>query len=133
MRIYDLKRSQVPRMLDDIADEVGPVQADRVLSYIRKGFNWFEVNGHDDDFRSPAVRGMSRTKPDEHARDRILNDDELRTFWQAANPQRNRPNVFAAILRSILLTVTRRCEASKMHSSELEGDIWTIPGERYKE
>ena len=47
MRIYDLKRSQVSRMLDDIADEAGPVQADRVLSYIRKGFNWFEVNGHD--------------------------------------------------------------------------------------
>ena len=36
MRIYDLKRSQVSRMLDDIADEAGPVQADRVLSYIFK-------------------------------------------------------------------------------------------------
>lgn len=87
MRIYDLKRSQVSRMLDDIADEAGPVQADRLLSYIRKGFNWFEVNGHDDDFRSPVVRGMSRTKPGEHARERILDDDELRTFCERQTPE----------------------------------------------
>ena len=39
---------------------------------------------------------------------------------------------FHVLLRSILLTVTRSNEAAKMHSSELDGDIWTIPGSRYK-
>ena len=55
--IYDLKRSNISRMLDEIADEHGPRMADLALAYVRKAFNWYEVNGHDDDFKSPVVRG----------------------------------------------------------------------------
>src|SRR3984957_18646751 len=58
--IYELKRSNISRMLDEIADENGARMADLVLAYVRKAFNWYEVNGHDDDFKSPVVRGMAR-------------------------------------------------------------------------
>jgi hypothetical protein len=33
--IYDLRRSQVVDMLDTIADDHGPVMADRTLAYVR--------------------------------------------------------------------------------------------------
>ena len=44
--------------------------------YLRRAFNWYAVNGGDDDFVSPIVPGMARTKPRERARDRILSDDD---------------------------------------------------------
>ena len=86
--IYDLKRSQVSRMLDEIADDHGPRMADLALAYTRKAFNWYEINGHDDDFKSPIVRGMARLKPSERERDRILSDDEIRALWKATEATR---------------------------------------------
>jgi integrase len=127
--IYDLKRSQVSKMLDDIADENGEVQADRVLSYVRKAFNWYEINGKDDDFRSPVVRGMARTRPSEHTRNRILTDDELRALWKAAGDS---TGPFGPMLRFILLTASRRGEAAFMTRSEVVGSDWIIPAARYK-
>src|ERR1700730_2639627 len=79
--IYELKRSHISRMLDEIADEHGPRMADLALAYVRKAFNWYEVNGHDDDFKSPVVRGMARLKPGDRHRDRVLSDEEIRDVW----------------------------------------------------
>lgn len=129
--IYDLKRSQVSKMLDEIADENGERMADLVLAYVRKAFNWYEVNGHDDDFRSPVVRGMARTKPKERKRKRILGDDEIRDLWTALDAG-TEPACFAPYVKSLLLCATRRNESARMHTAELDGDLWTIPGERYK-
>jgi integrase len=129
--IYDLKRSQVSKMLDEIADENGERMADLALAYARKAFNWYEVNGHDDDFRSPIVRGMARTKPKERKRKRILADDEIRDVWTALDAG-TEPACFAPYVKSLLLCATRRNESARMHTAEFEGDLWTIPGERYK-
>ena len=69
--IYDLKRSHIVSMLKEIADKRGPVMADQTLAYIRKAFNWYAVNGEDDDFVSPdrardgadeAERACSRSR-----------------------------------------------------------------------
>jgi integrase len=126
--IYDLKRSQVSRMLDEIADENGDVMADRTLAYIRKAFGWYEVHGHDDDFRSPVVKGMARTKSSERARDRILTDDEIRALWAATGTT----GPSGLMLRFILLTACRRSEAASMTRSEVAGTDWIIPAARYK-
>jgi integrase len=129
--IYELRRSQVSRMLDEIADENGPRMADLVLAYIRKGFNWYEVNGADDDFRSPVVRGMARTKPKDRERKRILADDEIRDVWAALGTIKD-PACFPAYVKTLLLTATRRSETADMSTTELDRDLWTIPGARYK-
>jgi integrase len=127
--IYDIRRSHVVEMLDDIADEHGPVMADRALAYLRKAFHWRAAR--DDDFRSPIVKGMARTKPKERARDRILADDEIRDLWTALD-QLDRPGCYAPYIRFLLYTAARRDEAAKMQWSELRHDIWTVPAERYK-
>jgi integrase len=127
--IYELKRSMVSRMLDEIADENGEVMADRTLSYVRKAFNWYEVHGHDDDFRSPVVRGMQRTKASEHVRARILTDDEIRAFWKVTS---DTTKPFEPMLRFILLTACRRMEAAAMTRSEVKDSVWTIPASRSK-
>jgi integrase len=129
--IYELKRSHVSRMLDEIADENGARMADLALAYVRKAFNWYEVNGHDDDFTSPVVRGMARLKPSDRERERFLSDDEIREVWAALDTI-TEPACFPAYVKTLLLTATRRSEGADMSTTELEGDLWTIPKERYK-
>jgi integrase len=120
-------RSEIVKLLDKIEDERGAVMADRTLAYLRKIMNWHASRS--DDFRSPIVRGMARTKPSELARERILNDDELRAVWKAADKS---AGVFGYFVRFILLTAARRNEAADMVDAELVGDDWIIPGKRYK-
>jgi integrase len=126
-QIGDIKRSEIVRLLDHIEDERGPVMADRTLAYLRRVFTWHA--GRSDDFRSPIVRGMARTKPAERAGDRILSDDEIKAVWAAAG---NMNNAFGPLVRFILLTAARRNEAAHMRRSEWAGDTWTIPAVRNK-
>jgi integrase len=129
--IYELKRSHISRMLNEIADDSGPRMADLVLAYVRKAFNWYEVNGHDDDFTSPVVRGMARLKPSDRERERVLSDDEIRDVWAGLDTI-TEPACFPAYVRTLLLTATRRTEAADISTAELDGEIWTIPAARYK-
>jgi integrase len=129
--IYELRRSQVSRMLDEIADDHGPRMADLVLAYVRKAFNWYEVNGHDDNFVSPVVRGMARLKPSERQRERVLADDEIRDLWAALDTI-TEPACLPTYVRMLLLTATRRSEVADMTAAELDGDMWIIPAARYK-
>jgi integrase len=127
--VYDLKRSDVVSMLREIADKRGPVMADQTLAYVRKAFNWYAVNGEDDEFVSPIVQGMARTRPRERARDRVLSDDEIRHIWQALGGA----GTFGALVKALLLTAQRRDEVAHMRRKEIGKDgIWTIPAERYK-
>lgn len=127
--IGDIRRSDIVRLLDRIEDESGPVMADQTLAFIRRVFNWHASRS--DDFRSPIVRGMARTKPKARARKRTLADDEIRDVW-AALKTADVPACYPPYIKSLLLTATRRNESANMNSIEIEGDLWTIPGERYK-
>jgi len=127
--IYDLQRSDIKTMLAEIAREHGPVMADRVLAYVRKAFNWQMID--DDNFKSPIVRGMARTKSKQRARKRTLTDGEIRDVW-AALETADVPECYPRFLKSLLLNATRRNEASMMNSAEVESEIWVIPGSRYK-
>jgi integrase len=131
----DIRRSDIVRMLDQIEDEHGPSMADKTLSILSRVFNFHASRS--DDFRSPIVRGMARTKPIERARTRALTDDELRMVWTTAETQ----GAFGHLVRFILLTSARRSEAAAMSwaeldlsSSEAGGKAvdWTLPGARNK-
>ena len=136
--IAEIKRSEIIRLLDKIeAGELkdadgdpikgGPVMADRTLAVIRKIMNWHATRS--DDFRTPIVRGMARTKAKERARVRTLTDDELRAVWKTANADKG---PFGPFLQFILLTAARRNEASEMQRNELSGSDWTLPAGRNK-
>ncbi|TFV34711.1 site-specific integrase [Bradyrhizobium frederickii] len=127
--IYDLKRSDITTMLNEIKAESGPVMADRVLAHVRKAFNWQMIQ--DDEFKSPIVRGMAKTKPKERRRKRILADDEIRDVWKALE-QIEQPACYPRYVKSLLLAMTRRNESARMHTDELESDLWVIPAARYK-
>ena len=116
-------------MLDAVEDEGGPVMADRVLSYVRKAFNWRAAR--DDDFVPPIVPGMARTKGKDRARDRILSDEEIRELWQVLD-QGEVASCHARFIRVLLLTGQRRSEVARADWREISADTWTIPAARYK-
>jgi integrase len=127
MEIGTIKRTDIVRLLDSIEEERGPCMADQVLAYLRRVCAW--QASRSDEFRSPIVRGMARTKPGERARERRLTDDELRAVWAAADRQKT---PFGAFIRFVLLTAARRNEAAHARFSEIAGTDWIIPAIRYK-
>src|SRR5215471_16163594 len=77
-----IRRSDIVALLDEIEDDHGAPQADLVLSIVRRVMVWYA--GRSDDYVPPLVPGMRRTKPQERARERILDDAELRAVWKVA-------------------------------------------------
>jgi integrase len=124
--IDDIRRGDIVRLLDDIADGSGPRMADYSLAVLRRLFNWHSVR--EESFRSPIVRGMARLKPSEQTRDRTLEDDELRSVWHTAEGRGS----YGLYLRFVLLTACRRNEAAMMPWAEITNDGWLIPAARYK-
>jgi integrase len=124
--IDDITRSEIVRLLDRVEDNSGAVMADRTLSYLRRVMTWHAGRS---EFKSPIVRGMARTKPAELARDRILSDDELRRVWKAAGEMKN---AFGPFVQFLLLSASRKSEASFMRRSEIDGNTWVIPASRDK-
>ncbi|SFG52844.1 Phage integrase family protein [Novosphingobium sp. CF614] len=122
--ITSITRRDVTALLDTVQDSNGATQADAVLAQLSSMFNWYAARG--DDFVSPIVRGMKRTKSSERKRKRILNDGEIRIFWQACETQ----EIFGAFCQLLLLTLQRREKLRLMHRDYVTPDgLWTIPTE----
>ena len=81
-QITDIRRTDIVRLLNKVEDERGASAADHALAIVRRVLNWFATIS--DDYRSPVVPGMARTKPEDKERSRVLSDDELRAVWRAA-------------------------------------------------
>jgi integrase len=137
--ITKLPRSKIVEMLDEIEAENGPVMADRTLAHLRKALNWHA--SRTDDFHSPVVRGMARTKPKERAGKRVLADDEIRDIFAVlAAGGKGIPEAFARLQRLLFYAAVRRDEAADMARKEVaeisrdkfQGLVWTVPGNRMK-
>ena len=124
VKIDAIRRTDIVRLLDKIEDERGPVMADKTLALLSKVFSWHASRS--DEFRSPIVRGMRRSRPKDRARERNLTDDEIRLVWHKAS------GTFGSLLRFILLTSARRSEAAQMTWGEIDGAVWTLPALRNK-
>jgi integrase len=125
--IGDITRTDIVRLLDHIADKTGAPMADHVLAYLRRVMTWHASRS--DDFRSPIVRDMARTRPSQRRRQRVLSDDEVKALWRASEAWQS---AFGYLVQFLLLTATRRMEAAAMRRNEVAGNEWIIPQGRYK-
>jgi integrase len=118
----DIRRSDVAKLLDEVEDDHGARQADYVLAIVRGIMNWF-ASRHDS-YVPPIVKGMRRTNAKERARERFLDDGELRAIWEAAESN----GTFGAIVRLLLLTAQRRQKVLSMRWADVSIDgVWSIP------
>jgi integrase len=126
-RIGEVKRSDIHHLLDAIVERGSPVTANRTLSVLRKLFNWAierEIVA-----ASPVDRVKKPTI--EVSRDRVLNDDEVRSVWLALESLEWPIGPYG---RMLMLTAARRMEVAAMRWSEIDlaGKAWTIAKERSK-
>jgi integrase len=118
-----IKRRDINALLDAIA-EGSAWNADHVLSVIRKLAAWYASRS--DDYASPFVTGMRRTRPEDRERSRTLSDDELRRVWRQAEAN----GTFGALVRVLLLTGQRRGAVVGMRWSAIsKTGIWQIETE----
>jgi len=122
----DLTRRDVMAHVDAVALRA-PVRANRVLAVFRIFFGW--ALERDIIQASPAERIRPPTR--EHARDRVLNDDEIRAFWKACEivgwP-------FGPIGQLLLLTGQRRGEIAELRWIEVDKleQLLAFSADRYK-
>jgi integrase len=126
--LEQIRRGQYVRVFDRIADERGPVRADRALMAAKVLLAW---HANRSEFISPLSGVKRRTSIAERSKTRILSDDELRKLWTTAEKDET---PFGRYLQFVLLTATRRSEAAGLRRSELspDGTVWVIPSARYK-
>lgn len=124
LKVRDITRRDVRGVLDAIA-ATAPVTANRCLAVIRKVFNyalsqdWIESN--------PAAH-LAKPGGPERARDRVLDDSEVREIWAALDAESLPLQVLS---RLELLTAQRGGEIRKMRHADLDLNDrdawWTIP------
>jgi integrase len=115
-----IKRRDISELLDHIEKD-SAWNADHVLAIIRKIANWHATR--DDDYVTPFVPGMRRTRSEVRARDRILADDEFRRVWRQAEAG----GVFGALVLILLLTAQRRGCVVGMKWTDISPDgVWEI-------
>jgi integrase len=119
----ELRRGDVSALLDKIEDKHGARQADMVLAIVRKITHWYQARN--DDYMSPVVRGMARTKPADRKGKRILDDDEIRAVWKAADDC----GTFGALVKVLLLTGQRREKVVTMEWDDISDGVWKIASE----
>jgi len=120
--IVDITRQDVRQLIERVAESGAPVQANRVTSLLSKLFA-FALDRDLVPF-SPAARMKKPTR--EHARDRVLTDDEIRALWTAWEAL---PLPLAAFFQLRFLTAQRGGEVTNMRwqDIDLKSCWWTIP------
>jgi integrase len=129
--IASITREDVVALVDAIARRA-PYLAHNVLAHVRSLFNWAINRGTYGLETSPC----DRLKPSaligpKQARQRILNDDELRAVWHATEiigyP-------FGPLYRLLLLTGARKTEVAggQWRELDLHKKLWMVPPERFK-
>jgi integrase len=127
MPIETISRRHVIKLIDDIAARGAEVQANRVLSMLRRLFGWAVEK---DRLKLSPVVGM-RPPTKERSRDRALSDDELKRLLEACAivgwP-------FGPIVKFLILTAQRRLEVAGLEWSEIDfaTKTWTIPKHKAK-
>lgn len=122
--ISELKRADIVKVLDGIVASGSPVAANRAMSAIKKVFAWSLDRGVITVHPLVGLKKPGR----ERSRDRLLDDSELRAFWQATD---DLGFPFGPALQILLLTGQRRGEVSAMRWSQIDSSrgIWTIPAD----
>ncbi len=121
MAAHEVTRKDVIAMLDRLNKRGTPVQANRVLSYVRRVFNW-AVNKDKFDIRNPC----DRIEPNkEKSKDRALSSAEIRRLIKNM-PDSGMAEVYQDLYLFILLTGCRPGEAAGASIDQIDAEAATL-------
>ena len=96
-----------------------------LFSALRPCFRWAVERGHIESSPCSELRAPLPSK----ARQRVLTDEEIAKVWHGSD-ELGFP--FSPLLKLLVLTGQRRNEVAALEWDEIDGNVWTIPGERTK-
>ncbi|WP_295387886.1 site-specific integrase [uncultured Thiodictyon sp.] len=116
-------------VLDVLVERGSEVMANRTLAYLGMLCAWCVDR---EIIKADPTDGIKKPGA-EQSRARVLSPAELRAIWQGVAPtQVNHGDLFAGIIRILMLTGQRSEEVAGMRWVELDGDTWTLPASRTK-
>lgn len=130
--ITDITQHDVVAVIDEVVERNAPYQAHNLLGHVRTLFNWAIARGVYGVDRSPCDRlRPAAVIGKKQARQRVLNDRELRAAW-AATGELGYP--YGQLFRLLIVTGQRKSEVAEAGWSEfdLTKKLWTIPSDRMK-
>lgn len=128
--ITDITRRDVVEVIEAVADRDAPYAARNLLAWARKMLNWAVAR----DTYGLEVNPCARVKAADlvgkgEARDRVLEDHELRLIWRAAQ-RKGAP--FGTLAQVLLATGQRLGEWAKARDGEIDQGLLTVPSSRMK-
>jgi integrase len=134
LKVSDVRRRDVINVVEAKAVHA-PRAAAQLLLYARRMFDY----ATDRDYlpanplaglKPSSIKVKGRRDPLKPVtRTRVLDDDEVRAFWQNVEAC-GLHRLTALALKLVLVTGQRPGEVAGMHKSEIKGRIWTIPASR---
>src|SRR5262245_7878979 len=128
MKVADLHRRDMTRVVDPVLKRKSPVEAGRVFEDLRAVVRWAAGRG---DMDHNPFDGMKKPEGSA-ARQRRLSEEEIVKVWTALPTVLAKSPKCQRIIKLCLLTAQRVGEVSGLSKAELElaGRTWTIPGAR---
>jgi hypothetical protein len=130
VKLTDLHRRDVNRVLDLVLKRGCPAEAARIFTDVRAMLRWAVARG---DLDHNPVQGMG--KPNcSVPRERVLTDDEIANLWARLPSVLAKSKACQSIVKLCLLTAQRVGEVTGIDASEIdiEAATWTIPSPRTK-
>jgi len=127
-KITDITRRDIILLRDEIAERA-PVMSNRVLAYVSGMFTY----AVDTDALNVSPYANIKRAAKESPKERKLELAEIKQLWRALDGEAVlMSSETRNILKLILLTAQRPGEVAGMHTKEIDGHWWTIPGSRTK-
>lgn len=130
VRLADLHRRDINRVLDSILSRGSPTQARLVFQDLRALLRWAVARG---DLDHSPMEGLPKPGA-EKPRERVLSDAEIRTLWHSLPGGLRKSKACQRIVRLLLVTGQRVGEVAGMRRDELDlkARTWALPGSRTK-
>jgi integrase len=136
-RAKEITKRDVNAILERKA-ETAPIQANRMRSLLNKIFRW-AITKDEFGIEHNPVYLTDRPGGTENERDRVLTETELKQVWialekerEADKAHRKYQTLSAGSLKLRILTAQRGGEVMGMEWGEIDGEWWTIPGNKTK-
>lgn len=128
--IVSIDRMAIMAAIGKIKRRGAPVSSNRTLSTMKRLFNFAVTYGYIQDNPLLGIKRLAKEK----ARQRYLNEQEIRVFWDTLDKLPGVSPHTSAALRLILITAQRPGEVCSMEWDELDLDnnVWTIPASKSK-
>jgi integrase len=130
VRLADLHRRDVNKVLDQVTSRGRMIEANRVFADVRGMLRWAVGRG---DLDRDPVQGMDAPAV-ERSRDRVLSEAEIKHLWNVLPTALPKQVDCQRTLALCLITGQRVGEVAGMRRDELDlsARIWVLPGTRTK-